>query len=132
MRRSTAEATGSQTGSAVVDFVLVGALLTLLFVAVIQLTVVLHVRNLLTDCASEGARFGALADRDPQAGAQRAREIIAADLSPAYAADVVAERVTYQGLDTVAVRVRAPLPVVGLFGVGRVITVTGHAMAEAG
>jgi Flp pilus assembly protein TadG len=117
-------------GAAVVDFVLVGALLTLVFVGVVQLAVALHVRNTLVDCASEGARYGALADRDPAAGAQRARELIAQDLSPAYARGVSAGRERFDGLDTVVVRVRAPLPVAGLLGVGTVLEVSGHALAE--
>ena len=117
-------------GSAVVDFTLVGALVTLVFVAVVQLAVVLHVRNTLIDCASDGARAGALADRDPRAGAARARELIAADLSPAYARSVTAGVETFDGVPTVVVRVRAPLPLVGLFGAGRVLTVSGHAVVE--
>ena len=117
-------------GSAIVDFALVGAVLTLLFVAVLQFAVVVHVHNTLVDCASEGARYGALADRSPQAGAERARQLIRDDLSGAYAGDVTAGRERYAGLDTVVVRVRAPLPVVGLFGIGRLITVEGHADAE--
>ena len=48
------------TGSAIVDFALVGALVTVLFVGVLQLTIVLHVRNTLVDTAAEGARYGAL------------------------------------------------------------------------
>jgi hypothetical protein len=119
-------------GVAVVDFVLVGSLVTLLFLGVVQLATVLHVRNTLIDCASEGAHRGALAGSAPDAGAERARELIQADLSAAYAEDVVARRLEVDGLETVEVRVRAPLPVVGLFGVGRVVTVTGHAVAEPG
>jgi hypothetical protein len=115
---------------AVVDFVLVGALVTFIFLGVVQLATVLHVRNTLIDCAGEGARFGALADNDLTAGEQRTRALITADLSPAYADDVVARRARVDGVDTVEVRVRAPLPVIGLVGVGRVITVTGHAVAE--
>jgi Flp pilus assembly protein TadG len=118
-------------GSAVADFALVAALLTLLFVAVVQVAVVLHVRNTLVDCASEGARYGALADRTPEAGAQRARELITADLSARFARDVAAGRERFAGLDTVVVRVRAPLPVLGLLGGGRAITVEGHAMLES-
>lgn len=121
---------GAERGSAIVDFVLVGALLTLLFVALLQLAVVLHVRNVLADCATEGARYGALAGQDPAAGAQRTRDLIAADLSPAYARDVEAGRARQAALDTVVVRVRAPLPAIGLLGLGRVITVSGHAVAE--
>ncbi len=117
-------------GSAVVDFALVGALVTLMFVAVVQLAVVLHVRNTLVDCASEGARFGALADRDPDAGAARARALITADLSAGYARSVTAGRERFAGLDTVVVTVRAPLPVAGLVGTGRVLTVSGHAVTE--
>jgi TadE-like protein len=113
-----------------VDFALVGAVLTLLFVAVLQFAVVVHVHNTLVDCASEGARFGALADQSPDSGAQRARELIAADLSGAYATDVTAGRERFAGLDTVVVRVRAPMPLVGLLGAGRLLTVEGHADAE--
>lgn len=112
------------------DFTLVGALLTLLFVAVVQFALVLHVRNTLVDCASSGARYGALADRSPSAGAQRTRELIAADLSPAYASEVTAGREPYAGLDTVVVRVRGTLPLIGLFGVGGNLSVEGHAAVE--
>jgi hypothetical protein len=112
-----------------VDFTLVGALVTLVFVAVVQLAVTLHVRNTLVDCASDGARYGSLADREPEDGARRAAELIAQDLSPAYARDVTASRERFAGVDTVVVRVRAPLPVAGLLGVGRVIEVSGHALA---
>lgn len=117
-------------GAAVVDFVLVGGLLTLLFVAVVQLAVVLHVRNILIDSAAEGARYGALADRSPADGVRRARELISADLSPRYAADVSAGTESFGGYSTVVVRVEAPLPVVGLLGPGGTLTVRGHAAAE--
>jgi hypothetical protein len=117
-------------GAAVVDFVLVGTLVTFVFLGVVQLATVLHVRNTMIDCASEGARFGALAGSELDAGARRTRELIAADLSATYAEDVVARRATVDGLETVEVRVRAPLPVIGLLGVGRVVTVTGHAVSE--
>lgn len=119
-----------ERGAAVVDFVLVGALLTVLFVALLQLAFVLHVRNVLTDCATEGARYGALADRDAAAGAQRTRELITADLSAAYAVDVDAGVVDRGGLALVEVRVSAPLPVAGLLGIGRSVTVTGHSVVE--
>ena len=120
----------AEGGAAVVDFVLVGALLSLIFVSLVQLAVVLHVRNTLIDCAAQGARFGALADRSPADGVARTRELITQDLSARYAADVVADRERVDGLDTVVVRVRAPLPLVGLLGAGRVLTVSGHAQLE--
>jgi hypothetical protein len=114
----------------VVDFVLVGALLSLIFVALVQLAVVLHVRNTLIDCASDGARWGALADRTPADGAERARLLITQDLSGRYAGDVEAGGEQVDGLATVVVRVRAPLPLLGLLGAGRVLVVSGHALRE--
>ncbi|GAB2675764.1 TadE/TadG family type IV pilus assembly protein [Thalassiella azotivora] len=113
-------------GSAAVDFVLVGTLLTLMFVALVQLTLVLHVRNTLVDCAAEGARYGAFADRGPQDAAQRTRELIGASLSSRYAADVTATTVDLGGVDVVRVTVRAPLPVIGLLGPAGAIEVDGH------
>ena len=83
------------------DFALVGGLLTLFFVAILQLGLALHVRNVLVDCASEGARLGALADRDPQAGAARTRELIRSELSDRYANRVSAGPARVDGLDTV-------------------------------
>ena len=91
---------------------------------------VLHVRNTLIDCAADGARYGALADRGPADGAARARALISQDLSGRYAEHVDAGYENVDGLDTVVVRVSAPLPVLGLVGAGRVLTVSGHALAE--
>lgn len=120
----------SDSGAAVVDFVLVGALLTLVFLGVVQLGVVLHVRNTLVDCASEGARYGAFADRSPADGAQRTRELIAMSLSAGYAGDVRAGHADVAGLRTVEVTVSAPLPLIGLFGPSRTLTVSGHGVEE--
>lgn len=122
----------AQAGAAVVDFVLVGGLLSVIFVGLLQFALVLHVRNVLIDCATEGARYGALADRDAAAGAARARELITADLSAGYATDVGAVVESQDGVTVVEVRVTAPLPVVGLLGIGRVVTVTGHSVREGG
>ncbi len=113
-------------GAAIVDFVAVSALLTMLFLGVVQLALALHVRNTLVDCASEGARYGAFADRTPAEGAQRTRDLIRMSLSPRYAADVTASTATLVGMDVVEVTVVAPLPVVGLFGPGHAVTVVGH------
>ncbi|WP_291755697.1 TadE/TadG family type IV pilus assembly protein [Cellulomonas sp. 73-92] len=117
-------------GAAVVDFVLVGGLLTVLFVAVVQLTLVLHVRNTLVDCAAQGARYAAAAGREPADGVARTAELAAAELSGAYARDVTATRTRVGGVDVVEVTVRAPMPVVGLLGPGGTLVVRGHAMVE--
>jgi hypothetical protein len=128
--RSPTDERGVDQGAAIVDFALVGGLLTLLFVGILQLGLTLHVRNVLVDCASQGARFGALADRDPQAGAGRTRELIRSELADRYAEHVSAGPAVVDGLATVEVRVEAPLPVIGLFGVGRTLSVSGHALSE--
>ena len=103
----------------------------MLFVAVLQLTIVLHVRNTLVDSAAEGARYGALAGHDAADGAQRSRDLIAQSVSSAYAQGVSAGRTTIDGLEVVEVEVQAPLPLVGLIGPAGTITVRGHALVEA-
>jgi hypothetical protein len=120
-------------GSAVVDFALVGGLLSLLFLSIVQLGLVVHVRNTLIDCAAQGARYGARAGRLPADGIARTRELVAAELSDSYAArlrDVSAAVVTRSGVQAVEVRVSAPLPLVGLVGPAGELSVQGHAFAE--
>lgn len=112
-----------------VDFVLVGGLVVVLFAAVLQLALAVHVRNTLVDCAGEGARFAAQQGHTVQDGAVRAAELIEVSLSPAYAQQVLAQERTVDGLDLVEVTVTAPLPVVGLLGPTD-LTVTGHALME--
>lgn len=120
----------SERGSAAVEFVSVVALLTLLFLAVVQLALVAHVRNTLVDCASEGARYGGLSDRTPADGASRARDLITTSLGARYAEDVSARRTDVGGVAVVEVTVNAPVPVVALFGHGREITASGHGLVE--
>lgn len=109
---------------------LVGALVTVLFVGVVQLALALHVRATLVDCAAEGARHGALAGHSPDDGAARARDLITSALAPSYADDVRAETTVVDGLPVVRVVVTAPLPVLGLLGPGGVLEVEGHALRE--
>jgi hypothetical protein len=123
----------SDDGSAVVDFALVGGLLSLLFLSVVQLGLVVHVRNTLIDCAAEGARYGARAGRAPADGISRTRELVARELSAGYEArlsEVSAGVVERSGVAAVEVRVSAPLPLVGLVGPAGELDVQGHAFAE--
>lgn len=113
-----------------VDFVLIGALTTILFAAVLQLALTLHVRSTLVDCAAEGARYGALADRTPAQGAARTRELIGTALAPGFAEQVDATTTMVDGLDVVQVKVTAPLPLIGLLGPAGTLTVDGHALQE--
>lgn len=118
-------------GSAVVEFTLVGILLTFLFLAVLQLGLTLHVRNTLVASAAEGARYGANADRDPAQGAAVTRQLIRESLADSFAQGVTSGVETVDGLQTVYVRVEATLPLVGLLGPPRYIRVRGHALEEA-
>jgi hypothetical protein len=119
-----------ESGSAVADFAMVAGLLSLLFLAVFQLGLALHIRNTLISSASEGARYGARADAMAQDGAARARELIRASLSGRYADHVTAETTTVDGIQVVLVRVRAPLPVLGPLGPDRVLSVQARAFSE--
>lgn len=110
---------------------LVSALLTLLFVAVLQLTLALHVRNTVVDAAGEGARHGALVGRSTDDAVVRTRGLITSSLSGGLARDVTASTQVLDGVQTVVVTVRAPLPLVGLAG-PRTLVLTGHAVDEKG
>ncbi|WP_354182244.1 TadE family protein [Arthrobacter sp. UYP6] len=115
-----------ETGSAVVDFVMVGALVTLLFMSIVQLALVLHVRNTLIDAAASGARYGTLADRTPADGVQRTAELIRLALNDSLAEDVTFEETTVSGVRMLQVTVRAPLPMIGFLGPSDGLEVTGH------
>jgi Flp pilus assembly protein TadG len=130
MRRVCRRTWTGDAGSAVVDFTLVGILLTFLFLALLQLGLALHVRNTLVASAAEGARYGANADRTPADGAAVTRQIIRDSLADSFADDVTSGLETVEGVTTVVVRVDARLPLFGLLGPPRGISVRGHALEE--
>ena len=66
-----------EQGSAVVEFVLVSVLIVVLLLAVLQVAVYVHVRNVVTASAQEGARYAANADVDSALGAGRTVEVVA-------------------------------------------------------
>ncbi|MCW4386591.1 pilus assembly protein [Salinibacterium sp. SYSU T00001] len=121
---------GDERGSAPAEFVMVGALLTVLTLSVMQLGLVMHVRNTVLDAAGEGARFAALADNTLADGAARTRELITTAIGPSYAADVTITSGDYLGHPAAVVTVRAPLPLLGLIGLDGGLEVTGHAALE--
>jgi Flp pilus assembly protein TadG len=123
--------THDDRGSAIVEFTLVGVLLTVLFLALLQLGLALHVRNTLVASAAEGARYAANADRTPADGEQVARRLIRDALADSFADGVTSGFETVGGVPTVYVEVDATLPLVGLLGPSRGIRVRGHALEEA-
>jgi len=101
-------------GSAVVEFALVSVLLVMLLLGVLQVGVYLHIRNVVSASAAEGARHGANADVDLQEAGPRASDIIARSLGPTTAARVPCSTSAQPGAGgstLVAVRCRGALPV---------------------
>lgn len=122
---------GDERGSAVVEFVLVGSLLTVLTLAVLQLGFAIYVRNVVRDAAVEGAYHAALADVPVQSGAARAGELISRAVGSGYAQEIRASTGMVAGTESVVVTVRATLPLAGLLGVPRGLEVTAHAPVES-
>ncbi len=123
---------GSDCGSAVVDFVLVLVVLVPLVLGIVQVALVLHVRNTLVAAASEGARYAATADRPLSAGADRTRERISAAIAGRFATDVTAHASPVLGAPGVEVDVAADVPPLGLWGSAVHLAVSGHAVEEVG
>jgi len=126
-RRSRAD----EAGAAVVDFVLVMIVLLPLVLGILQLALVLHVRNTLIAAASDGARLAATADRGPDDGARRTREEIAGAVSGRFAQRVTAREIVLDGQPAVEVRVVAEVPPLGLWGPAVRLDVDGHAVEES-
>ena len=124
------EFTHNDRGSAVAEFVMVSALTLMLAFAVFQLAFALHIRVTLIDCAGEGARAAAALGADTQTGVERTRSLISSAVNADYAQDVTASVVERDGLQLVAVTVKAPLPLLGYLRPSENIEVTGHAIIE--
>jgi Flp pilus assembly protein TadG len=119
-----------ERGAAVVEFVLVMALLVPLVLGIAQVALVLHVRNTLAAAASEGARASSPLGATPADGANRTRSMIRAALDDRYADYVTSSWTTVGGLPGAQVEVRARVPALGLFGPSVPVAVTGHAIRE--
>ena len=121
---------GHEDGAAVVDFVLVLVVMVPLFLGVLQVGLVLHVRNTLTAAASEGARYAATVDRAPAEGAARTRSQIEGALASRFARGVTARQVSVDGAPGVRVDVTAEVPPLGLWGPSVLLELSGHAVEE--
>jgi Flp pilus assembly protein TadG len=126
---------GGERGSAVVDFVLVSLLIVTLLLAVLQVAVYVHVRNVVTASAQEGARYAANADVDSALGAARTVEIVARATSEQTAEGLActsAEEDDGSGLTLVVVRCTGAVPSL-LSALGNLLPleVSGRAVKEA-
>ncbi|MCO7218882.1 TadE/TadG family type IV pilus assembly protein [Klenkia sp. PcliD-1-E] len=123
-----------ERGSAVVDFALVSVLVVVLLLAVLQVAVYVHVRNVATSSAQEGARYAANADVPAAAGADRALEVVAAATSPRTAAGLTCtagQETDASGLVLVVVRCSGAVPsLLAALGDLLPLQVTGRAVEE--
>jgi Flp pilus assembly protein TadG len=115
--------------------VLVSVLIVMLLLAVLQVAVYVHVRNVVTASAQEGARYAANADVDSAAGAPRTVEVVARATSTRTGQGLActsAEEVDGTGLTLVVVRCSGSVPTL-LASLGNLLPleVTGRAVKEA-
>jgi hypothetical protein len=132
---AAAPAGDGERGSAVIDFVLVGVLVVALLLAVLQVAVYVHLRNVVVASAQEGARYAANADVPAEAGAGRTLEVVGRATSTGTAAGLSctsAQQVDGSGLTLVVVRCTGTVPTL-LAGLGDLLPLkaTGRAVEEA-
>lgn len=119
-----------EAGSAVVDFVLVTLVVVPLVLGIMHVALVLHVRNVTTAAASEGARTQAALGAPSGAGEQRTRDQISASIGQRFTQSVTVTSASVAGAPGVEVTVVSQVPALGLFGPAVTIEVTGHAVSE--
>ena len=120
-----------ESGVAVVDFVLVAAVLVPLVLGLIQLALVLHVRNTVTAAASEGARVAAAFDRGPADAEARVRARLAGVLGGDVVRGVEVRATSVGGAPAWSVEVDAVVPPLGVGTAGVPVTGAGRAIEEA-
>ena len=123
-----------ERGSAVVDFVMVSLLIVTLLLAVLQVAVYVHVRNVVTASAQLGARFAANADVDSSAGAARTIEVVAQAITSQTARGLACtsgEQRDPTGLILVVVECTGSVPsLLAVLGNVLPLEVTGRAVKE--
>ena len=120
-----------ERGAAVVDFVLILLVLLPLVVGVLQLALVLHVRNTLASAAAEGARHAAVAGSSAPAGRAKVEDLVDGALSQEFVRSVTVRPALVGGAPGYEVVVEADVGVLGLGGPAVHVQVSGHAVAEA-
>ncbi|GGO59444.1 hypothetical protein GCM10010910_02420 [Microbacterium nanhaiense] len=119
-----------ERGSAPVEFILIGVLLTMLTLGVVQFALAMHVRNVVQDAAVDAAFYAALADTSPAEAEARARAAVERGVGRDLISFVAIVPGSLRGLDTVRVHIAATLPLVGFVGPGQGTLVTADAPVE--
>ena len=125
-----------ERGAAVVDFVLVSVLILALLLAVLQVAVYVHVRNVVVASAQEGARYAADADVPSDVGAARTVQIVGQATSQRTAQGLACtsgEEPDASGLRLVVVRCSGSGPTLfAALGALLPLHATGRAVKEGG
>lgn len=119
-----------ERGAAVVDFVLVLLVLLPLVIGILQLALVLHVRNTLASAAAEGARHAAVAGSSGPAGEAKVQELVSGALSQEFVRSVSVRPAAVGGAPGYEAVVEADVGLLGFGAPGVHVRVTGHAVAE--
>ncbi len=119
-----------ESGAAVVDFVLVMLVVIPLVLGIMQVALVMHVRNVTTAAAAEGARTQAVLDAAPGAGEERTRTQVESSIGDRFVRSISVSAATVAGAPGVEVTVVSEVPALGLLGPGMTVEVTGHAVNE--
>lgn len=122
------EPLGNERGSAVAEFVMITTLLVLIAMTLVQLALVLHVRNTLIDAASNGAHYGALANRSAGDAEGRTRTLITESLHGGFASDIAVSTTNIGENQLVSVSVNTRVPLIGLLPNGWELHVEGEAV----
>jgi Flp pilus assembly protein TadG len=120
-----------ERGAAVVEFVLITVPLLFLLLAVLQVAVYLHLRNVVVASAAEGARYGANADRATVDGGPFAEQVLAHGVSERTASAIrctATEQAGAGGTVLVAVHCRGSVPAL-LSALGDLLPVDSTARA---
>ena len=112
-----------QRGSAPAEFVMVAGLLVALSLAVIQLSLIVHVRQVLTSSAWEGARHASYYNTTLSEGRALTRQLIIEGLGSRYADNVSARTIIVAGQPGAEVVVEAAFPALGLWSPGGLLRV---------
>jgi len=122
---------GRDQGAAVIEFVLITVPLLFLMLAVLQVAVYLHLRNVVVASAAEGARYGANADRAVTDGGPFAEQVLSHGVSARTASTIrcaASEQDGAGGTVLVAVRCRGTVPTL-LSAVGELLPIDATARA---
>lgn len=118
----------SDRGAAPVEFALVAPLILLVALAVLQLTLALHVRSVAIGAASEGARLAAISNAE--AGRERTTRLLRGSIAGPAIRDTTVRLDRSGPLAVTAVDVTLDLPLIGLLGPVEMM-VTGRAVVES-